>query len=124
MNGNMLFKVDENLPVELAQLLSELGHDTKTVKDERLQGANDRSLIERCDKEKRALITLDTDFSDIRAYPPRDHEGIIVLRIGNQSKTHVLRVFRRILPLIAQEPIGGRLWIVEENVVRIRGEEK
>jgi predicted nuclease of predicted toxin-antitoxin system len=120
----MLFKVDENLPVDLAQLLSELGHDTKTVKDQLLRGANDRVLLERCDEEKRTLVTLDIDFSDIRAYPPGDHEGIIVLRIGNQSKKHVLQVFKRILPLIAQEPIKGRLWIVEENAVRIRGEEE
>jgi predicted nuclease of predicted toxin-antitoxin system len=52
----MLFKLDENLPVDLAQFLSDLGHDTKTVKDQRLQGANDRVLLEKCDKEKRILI--------------------------------------------------------------------
>ena len=120
----MLFKVDENLPVDFAQLLAELGHDTKTVKDQRLQGANDQVLLERCDKEERTLVTLDIDFSDIRAYPPRDHKGIIVLRVGNQSKKHVLEIFKRILPLIAQEPIKGRLWIVEENAVRIRGEDE
>jgi predicted nuclease of predicted toxin-antitoxin system len=117
----MLFKVDENLPVEVAQLLSDLGHDAKTVNDQGLKGVNDRGLMERCDNEHRTLVTLDIDFSDIRAYPPRDHEGIIVLRIGNHSKRHVLEVFKRILPLITQEPTKKRLWIVEENAVRIRG---
>ena len=120
----MLFKVDENLPVELAELLSDLGHDAKTINDQRLQGVNDRVLLERCDKEKRILVTLDIDFSDIRTYPPQDHEGIILLRVGNQSKKHVLEVFKRIQPLIAQEPIKGRLWVVEENAVRIRGEDE
>jgi hypothetical protein len=48
---------------------------------------------------------------------------MIVLRIGSQSKKHVLAVFKRILSLISHEPIKGRLWIVEENVVRIRGED-
>jgi len=47
----MLFKVDENLPVEIAELLSDLGHDAKTINDQRLQGVNDRVLLERCDKE-------------------------------------------------------------------------
>ena len=64
---SMPFKVDENLPVELAELLSYLGHDAKTVNDQRLQGVNDRVLLERCDNEKRTLVTLDIDFSDIRA---------------------------------------------------------
>jgi hypothetical protein len=45
----MLFKVDENLPVELAELLTDLGHDAKTINDQRLQGVNDRVLLERCD---------------------------------------------------------------------------
>ena len=69
------------------------------------------------------LVTLDVDFSDIRAYPPKDHEGIIVLRVGNQSKPHVLGVFGRVLPLLEKERIQGRLWVVEENMVRIRGGE-
>jgi predicted nuclease of predicted toxin-antitoxin system len=120
----MLFKVDGNLPVVLAEILSDLGHDAKTVNDQHLQGANDRVILEKCDRERRTLITLDIDFSDIRAYPPKDHEGIIVLRVANQSKKHVLEAFKRILPLIAQEPIIGRLWIVEENTVRIRGEDE
>jgi predicted nuclease of predicted toxin-antitoxin system len=84
---NMLFKVDENLPIEIAELLSDLGHDAKTIKNQNLQGVNGRVLLERCDKEKRILVTLDIDFSDIRTYPPQDHEGIILLRVGNQSKT-------------------------------------
>jgi predicted nuclease of predicted toxin-antitoxin system len=120
----MLFKVDENLPVELAELLSDLDHDAKTVNEQRLQGVTDQVLLERCDNEKRTLVTLDIDFSDIRAYPPRDHAGVILLRVGNQSKRHVLEVFKRILPLIAQERIKGRLWVVEENTVRIRGEDE
>jgi predicted nuclease of predicted toxin-antitoxin system len=79
--------------------------------------------METCDREKRILVTLDIDFSDIRAYPPKDHEGIIVLRVGNQSKPHILEVFGRILPLLEREHIQGRLWVVEESMVRIRGEE-
>ncbi len=115
--------MDENLPIDLADFLTGLGHDARTVNDELLQGVNDPRFMETCDREKRTLITLDIDFSDIRAYPPKDHEGIIVLRLGNQSKPHVLEVFGRVLPLFAHEPIQGRLWVVEENMVRIRGDE-
>ena len=120
---SVFFKIDENLPVELAELLSGLGHDTKTVHEQRLGGATDQVLLQRCDNEKRTLVTLDIDFADIRTYRPQDHEGIILLRVVNQSRKHVLEVFRRILPLIDREVIKGRLWVVEGNAVRIRGED-
>ena len=45
-----------------------------------LDGAPDSYISIVCRREKRALITLDTDFADIRAYPPQDFSGLIVLR--------------------------------------------
>jgi predicted nuclease of predicted toxin-antitoxin system len=120
----MLFKIDENLPLEIAQLLSRAGHDAKTVHDQQLQDVKDSILLKNCDSENRILITMDADFSDIRMYPPQEHEGIIVLKIGNQSKKHVVEVFQTVLGLMKKEPLKKRLWIVEETMVRIRGEDK
>ncbi len=69
----MKFKVDENLPVEAADLLRADGHEADTVQEEGLAGAEDEALSERIRLEGRAIITLDLDFSDIRAYPPQDY---------------------------------------------------
>jgi predicted nuclease of predicted toxin-antitoxin system len=41
----MRFKIDENLPIEIAEILINSGHDAKTVNAERLQGAKDPVLI-------------------------------------------------------------------------------
>jgi predicted nuclease of predicted toxin-antitoxin system len=41
----MDFKIDENLPVDIAKLLIKAGHDAITVNDQRLQGAEDAVLI-------------------------------------------------------------------------------
>ena len=109
----MLFKIDENLPVEVAELLVQSGHDAKTVVDQRLQGSEDPSLLDICRRERRALITLDLDFSNIRTYPPQENEGIIVLRVVNQSKPHIMNVIRNITSLLDREPVKYHLWIVE-----------
>ena len=66
------------------------------------------------------MVTFDLDFSDIRAYPPDEHQGLLVLRLKRQDRDHVLRTFERLLPLLEQEDIAGRLWIVDENRIRIR----
>lgn len=117
----MQFKIDENLPVEIANLLIAAGHDAKTVYEQRLQGAQDSLLIDVCHKENRILVTLDIDFSDIRAYPPQELSGIIVLRVNNQARSHLIEVFSRIIPLMKTEPLNQHLWIVEESRIRIRG---
>jgi predicted nuclease of predicted toxin-antitoxin system len=117
----MQFKTDENLPIEIAELLIGSGHDATTINDQRLQGIRDPFLAELCRREHRILVTLDTDFSDIRSYPPDEFSGIIVLRVRIQAKHHVIKVFSSIIHLLACEPLTEHLWIVEETRVRIRG---
>lgn len=119
----MQFKIDENLPIEIAELLINAGYDANTINDQQLQGTKDPILSEICKSEHRILVTLDTDFSDIRAYPPEEFSGIIVLRVKIQAKHHIIKVFRSIIPLIGREPLIHHLWIVEETKVRIRGKD-
>jgi len=119
----MQFKIDENLPIEIVELLTNAGHNAKTVNEQQLQGARDQVLIDVCKSENRVLVTLDTDFSDIRAYSPQEFSGIIVLRVGSQAKQHVIKVFQSIIPLIQRELLDQHLWIVEETKVRIRGKD-
>lgn len=68
----MRFKVDENLPVDVAEVLRKNGHDAATVNDEALSGAPDPDLAALIKRENRALITLDLGFADIRAFPPEE----------------------------------------------------
>ena len=119
----MRFKLDENLPPESSTLLQNNGYDALTVWDQSLQGRPDAKIASVCQEERRALITLDLDFADIRAYPPNQYSGLIVMRLSSQSRTHVLRVLQGLLPIIKRETIEGRLWIVGDSAVRIHGEE-
>jgi predicted nuclease of predicted toxin-antitoxin system len=116
----MDFKVDENLPVEVADSRRQVGHDAVTVLEEHLGGASDPDVAAVCQTEKRVLVTLDTDFADIRHYPPAQFSGFIVLRLRRQDKPHVLEVVDRLIPMLSSEPLDCRLWIVEETRLRIR----
>lgn len=71
----MRCKIDENVPIDAAQLLRASGHECDTVYDEALNGARDETVVERCRVEQRALLTLDLNFADIRAYPPGQYHG-------------------------------------------------
>ena len=66
------------------------------------------------------LVTLDVDFADIRTYPPRLYPGLLVLRMKRQDKPSLITLFPRILKQLQQEPITGKLWIVDEQKIRVR----
>jgi predicted nuclease of predicted toxin-antitoxin system len=90
------FKIDENLPAEAAEILESAGFDAHTVADENLSGAQDDTAARASRAENRILVTLDLDFANIRAYPPGEHAGIIVLRVKHQDKPTVLGRIRRL----------------------------
>lgn len=115
----MKFKVDENLPVEVAELLRKDGHDATTILEQRMKGTLDPGVASVCRAEGRVLVTLDTDFADIQDYPPKEHTGIVVFRLGYQSKRHIVAVAERTIPLLRTEAVVGQLWVVDEVRVRI-----
>ena len=117
------FKIDENLPLEVADLLSQFGYDVETVLSEGLEGSNDDILFQTCKTEKRIFITFDLDFSDIRAYPPGTHPGIIVIRLDDQSVGETLSTINKIIPAFKEETPDSKLWIVEKKKIRIRDTE-
>ena len=116
----MRFKTDENLHPEAASFLRANGHDAVTVWDQGMQGEPDLHLAGVCQSERRALVTLDMGFADIRAYPPEQFAGLIVLRLNQQSRRHVLGVLPSVVELIKTEPLKGRLWILDEHRLRVR----
>ena len=65
-------------------------------------------------------MTLDLGFGDIRTCPPERFAGLIVLRLNQQNRGHVLAVLPRVLQLLKTEPLEGRLWIVDEQSLRVR----
>jgi len=114
------FKLDENITLDAVTLLREAGHDVHTVLEERLGGRADPGILEACRGENRVLVTLDSDFSDIRRYPPATHPGIWVLRPVTQSIDNTLVALRSALRLLGSKSPEKRLWLVEPGRIRIR----
>ena len=116
----MRFKLDENLPIDLAEMFREAGHDAVTVLEQGLTGARDSALASVCMREGRAIVTFDTDFADIRTYPPHAFPGLVVFRLENQTRDHVLEIGTRLLKVLSDADLSGQLWIVEESRIRVR----
>jgi predicted nuclease of predicted toxin-antitoxin system len=117
----MRAKLDENVPIEAAELLRAADWECDTVYDEGLAGADDPEIAAACQAGARVLFTLDLDFADIRAYPPSEYVGIVVLRPVEPSRRQALELVSRVLPVLSAEWTEHRLWIVEPGRVRVRG---
>jgi predicted nuclease of predicted toxin-antitoxin system len=117
----MKFKLDENLPREATEALLVAGHDAVSVLDQGLGGKADEDVFAVVTAEGRAIVTLDLGFGNIRSYRPETAHGIVVLRLGSQSKPAVLAAMETMLSALDTEPLVGKLWVVEEGRVRVRG---
>ena len=67
----MKFKLDENLPLQIAAEIRARMHDVETVGEEDLTGRLDVDIWQAAQREGRILITQDLDFSDTRKFQPR-----------------------------------------------------
>ncbi len=116
----MLFKIDENLPSQSVLLLRNAGHDALSVLDQQMGGHPDSDIAEICRAEFRILLTLDTDFANIIAYPPSAYSGLVILRLADQSKESVLSAVRKFIAALEKESPNKKLWIVENDRIRVR----
>jgi predicted nuclease of predicted toxin-antitoxin system len=116
------FKVDENLPTECSSILRGAVLEADTVADEKLSVASDSVLSESCRAEDRALMTLDLDFANVQAYPPKSHPGIVVFRPKSQDKPTLFALLKRLVPVLLKLSPKHQLWIVEPDRIRYREE--
>lgn len=116
----MKFKIDENLPNELAADLVALGHDAETVPGEGLTGASDPALLAEVQAEQRALLTMDKGIADVRVYPPQNYGGLVLFRPSSSGRNAVLNFVRRQLPAVLAMDLVGHLIVVSASNIRIR----
>ncbi len=116
----MKAKLDENLPLQIAFRLRELGHDVHTTQQENLSGCDDSELWANAQREGRTLITQDLDFSDSRRFTPGTHHGIVLIRLHSPSR---LRLVERMQEAFQTEPVdewAGCFVVVTDHKIRVR----
>lgn len=118
----MRFLVDASLPRSAAVLLRRLGHDAVDVRDVGMRSAADDTIAAHAKRNGYVLVTRDSDFADIRNYPPSDYAGILVLKLHEDATAvqvvKLLETFASREDLLAH--LSGRLAILEAWRVRFR----
>jgi predicted nuclease of predicted toxin-antitoxin system len=119
----MKIKLDENLPGSLVADLSALVHDVGTAPAEGLTGHPDPDVWRAAQTAERFLITQDLDFSDLRAFAPGTHYGILLVLLHQPGRA-ALRARVRQLFESEQVDAWSRCFVVATaSKIRIRAPE-
>jgi predicted nuclease of predicted toxin-antitoxin system len=114
------FKLDENLPVELADDLRHLGYDADTVADERMCGWGDADVLSAAFAAGRVLLTLDKGIANLHRYPSSQHAGVVLFRPDKSGRGAVRSFVRERLPEVLEGGLEGRVTVVGPARIRIR----
>lgn len=121
----MKFKLDENFGKRTQQIFRDADHDVMTVREQGLQGKPDNEIFQICSVEKRCLVTLDLDFSDVTRFPPNTSNGVVVIRVPrNPSLSLLENLVKDFIKALEKLSPTKKLWIVEVGRIRIHQSEE
>ncbi len=116
----MKIKLDENLPAQLANSLRQLGHDVQTVPEEGLAGHVDADIWSAATSEQRFLLTQDLDFSNVTAFVPGTHAGILLIRMRVPGRLALVQAVTSVFEAEDVESWTGCFVVLTERKLRIR----
>jgi predicted nuclease of predicted toxin-antitoxin system len=120
---SLRFFCDQCVPVEISHTLRLAGHNVMNLRQALPVRAPDPDVIAKARELDRVLISLNGDFSDIVAYPPGEHGGVMAIQLHNHPEI-IPQLMDRMTTFLAAHPAQefyrGKLFIVEVHRVRIR----
>jgi predicted nuclease of predicted toxin-antitoxin system len=115
------FLLDENLSPRQAETIRALGHDAVSVAESGLAGADDSAVRRVAIEGGRILVTLDGDFANVLRFPPEATPGVLRLRLHPPTEDAIAAALRFAIPRLAGICLDGKLVVVDERKIRIRG---
>jgi predicted nuclease of predicted toxin-antitoxin system len=118
----MRFLIDADLPRSTVALLKRYRHEGLDVRDIGLGASSDADIAQHAQAHGLCLLTGDHDFADIRAYPPPQFQGIVVLYISPDATAPLLLALLEEFLKQTQvvNALAGKLAIVEPGRIRLR----
>ena len=114
------FLADMGVSLTTVGFLKDLGYDTVHVRNEGLQKASDKLIVEKAQNDSRVILTFDLDFGSILATSSDYTPSVIIFRLDNCTPANVNYLLSTILPLVQDHIIKGAIILIEQDRYRIR----
>jgi predicted nuclease of predicted toxin-antitoxin system len=112
------FLADVNIEKDVVDFLKKQGFDVLWIPDYDCR-LEDDDLLELANKEKRILITNDTDFGEIVFLQKKISKGIVLIRVKGQEVHIKLRVLRKLIKFHSDK-LKNSFIVVSDRRIRIR----
>lgn len=117
----MRFLIDNALSYRLANVLNDNNHDTLHVRDIELASASDDTILAYAQREKRIIISADTDFGTLLANLSSNEPSFILFRWAElRDPTDQARVLLENLTNIQEALLTGAVVVIEPARIRVR----
>ena len=112
--------LDQGLPRSAASVLRDEGWDVLHTGDIGLSRSTDRQILEYARREKRVVVTLDSDFHTIIALTNASSPSVIRIRLEGLRGPDLAYLIKRIWPKIEPQVKRGAMITVTESGIRSR----
>ena len=120
---SLRFLSDQCVPASIAEHLRQSGHQVTALREVLPIRAPDPVVIAKARELGMILVSLNGDFSDIVAYPPANHLGLVAIQLQNHPEI-IPPLMERLTVFLKGHPeqafYHGKLFIVEAHRIRIR----
>ncbi len=82
---------DENISPGVVRFLRDIGLDVLDVKEQRWYGRDDEVLLDIAYRDRRFVLTHDSDFGTLAVNEGKPYYGILYLRLKNLKPQNVIR---------------------------------
>jgi predicted nuclease of predicted toxin-antitoxin system len=116
--SSLRFLVDVNVGLAVADSLRHRGHDVVFV-GELDWSMPDPGLLSLAGREKRIIVTMDTDFGELVYNSGLPHAGVLLLRMPGASRDEKVRIVQDIIDRYGEQT-PEHFCVYREGKLRVR----
>ena len=117
------FFADQCVPGPVIDALRAAGHQVLRLREHIPPDSPDPAVISAAQELDAVLVSLNSDFADIVAYPPSGYKGIVAIQLRNHPEV-LPQLLSRLDAYLCEHPemshCCGKLFLVEVHRIRIR----
>lgn len=116
----MRFLIDNALSPRIAEGLNKAGHDAIHVREIGLASATDDEILSHAKKDRRVIVSADTDFGTLLALKNAPVPSLILFRRSDKRPLALLKLLIDTIDIIQEDVDKRAVVVIEDQRLRIR----